>query len=83
MSSPQSGLGTSIKKTRCNLCREREKYQQLIMEGGLQEVVLADTDGSVYEGLSSNFGVFKDGKLITAPDDKVCDPVREVRVIIS
>jgi len=33
----------------------------------VEEVVLKDHSGSIFEGLSSNFGVIKNGKLVTAP----------------
>jgi branched-subunit amino acid aminotransferase/4-amino-4-deoxychorismate lyase len=41
------------------------------MGNDVNEVILADGDGRLYEGLSSNFFVVQDGSLVTAPSEHV------------
>lgn len=44
-----------------------------------QEVVLHHGDGTILEGLSSNFFVLRNGVVYTAPDEQVvCGTVRKV-----
>lgn len=51
---------------------ERKRYTDLIKGTAVNEVILVQDDGSILEGLSSNFAVItKDGSLHTAPDDLV------------
>jgi len=46
--------------------KERMKYQP--SSSSIEEVILKEKEtGGLFEGLSSNFGVLQDGKLITAP----------------
>jgi len=60
--------------------RERKKYQP--SDHSVEEVILKDGhSGNLSEGLSSNFGVIKDGKLITAPQATVLSGVTMHNII--
>ena len=42
----------------------------------MNEVLLMDTDGSILEGMSSNFGVIQNGALVTAEEGVLLGSVR-------
>mmetsp|Transcript_108110 Transcript_108110/g.207792 ORF Transcript_108110/g.207792 Transcript_108110/m.207792 type:complete len:375 (-) Transcript_108110:73-1197(-) len=51
---------------------DRQYLEELQKKAGVNEVVMFDADGSVSEGLQTNFfAVSADGVLLTAPDERV------------
>lgn len=56
--------------------RQRREYEDL-KPADVNEVLLADADGAIYEGLSSNFFALIDGRLWTAGEGVLLGSVRE------
>ena len=58
-----------------------EKFKTENAHGKPFELVLSDNDGKLYEGSMSNLFVIMDGKVYSAPDDKILIGITRRRVI--
>ena len=58
-----------------------EKFRTENAHGKPFELVLSDNDGKLYEGSMSNLFVIMDGKVYSAPDDKILIGITRRRVI--
>lgn len=62
--------------------RQRKSLEDMKPDD-VNEVILADDDGHLYEGLSSNFFALVDGKLVTAGDGILLGSVREAALRVA
>ena len=63
-------------KTRVN-----EKFKEINSHGLPFELVLTDNEGKLYEGSMSNLFVIRDGKVYSAPDNKILIGITRKRVM--
>jgi len=55
----------------CN--RDRSSYEEQLVNTDLNEFVMYDSQGNLYEGLSSNFYIYYKNSIYTAPEDVVLE----------
>ena len=60
-----------------------EKFKQENSHGLPFELVLTDNEGKLYEGSMSNLFVIRDGKVYTAPDNKILIGITRKRVMTA
>ncbi|ORY57361.1 D-aminoacid aminotransferase-like PLP-dependent enzyme [Neocallimastix californiae] len=53
--------------------KDRASYEEQLVEKNLNEIVMYDSDGNLYEGLSSNFYIYYNDTIYIAPEDAVLE----------
>eukprot|EP00833_Pecoramyces_ruminatium_P006681 jgi/Orpsp1_1/1180713/evm.model.c7180000074409.1 len=53
--------------------KDRASYEEQLAKNNLNEIVMYDSQGNLYEGLSSNFYIYYDNTIIIAPEDAVLE----------
>jgi len=53
--------------------KERYSYEEQLVKKNLNEFVMYDSEGNLYEGLSSNFYIYYNNAIYTAPPDVVLE----------
>jgi len=53
--------------------KDRASYEEQLVEKNLNEIVMYDSDGNLYEGLSSNFYIYYNDTVYIAPEDAVLE----------
>jgi branched-chain amino acid aminotransferase len=59
----------------------RERANKAMENNGQFEVLLVDSDGNITEGSRSNVFFIKDGKLYSAPEEKILQGITRVKVL--
>ncbi|ORX87124.1 hypothetical protein BCR32DRAFT_324603 [Anaeromyces robustus] len=64
---------TNAKVKYSQWAKDRSSYEDQLSEKDLNEIVMYDSEGNLYEGLSSNFYIYYNDSIYIAPEDAVLE----------